>query len=62
MTTKRITNFDHFITTFRCKGGSTLKTWRYLKHVGVVTGGDYGSDEVPNSLQFTEPFIRNFKC
>lgn len=28
-----------------CHGGNTLKAWRYIKNTGLVTGGDYGSEE-----------------
>lgn len=29
-----------------CNGGYTAAAWNYLKKRGIVTGGDYGSDEV----------------
>lgn len=29
-----------------CEGGYPEKAWDYFHHHGVVTGGDYGSNEV----------------
>jgi len=31
---------------YRCYGGHPIKGWEYFKKHGVVTGGNYHSDEV----------------
>ncbi|XP_050426768.1 cathepsin B-like [Adelges cooleyi] len=30
---------------FQCLGGWPIQAWRYFKHHGIVTGGDYGTHE-----------------
>ncbi|XP_050426631.1 uncharacterized protein LOC126836954 [Adelges cooleyi] len=30
---------------FQCLGGWPIQAWRYFKHHGIVTGGDYGTNE-----------------
>jgi len=33
-----------------CKGGYTAAAWKYILKRGIVTGGEYGSEEVIMSL------------